>query len=92
MNDFQRDIKGLKGVLKTRNYYKADSTFKERTLTIMSGAGCNPEMAWGRKIEVKLPGGTTETISSYDLEYVIDEDGKKIFHSDSPIYRTAGQE
>lgn len=33
-----------------------------------------------------VAGGTTETIGSYDLEYVIDEHRKKIFHSDSPIY------
>ena len=50
-------------------------TLKGRTLTIVSGPGCQADPAWGRRIEVKLPDGSCETISSYDLEYVIGPNG-----------------
>jgi len=85
MNDFQRDITGLTVVLKPRNYYKKPSTVSQRTLVVVSGSGCNPEMVYGRKTVCRLPNGSTETISSYDLEYVIDENGKKIFHYE-PVF------
>jgi len=78
LNDFGRDIKGLRAVLKPINYYKKPSTVAERTLKILSGSGCKPEPEWSRNIEVKGPDGLIETISSYDLEYVIDTGGNKI--------------
>ena len=81
MNDFGNiNIKGLMAVLKSRNYYKKPSTVAERTLKVVSGSGCDPEPAMGRKIDCKRSDGIIESISSYDLEYVIDENGKKIFH------------
>jgi hypothetical protein len=90
MNDFGRDIKGLMAVLKPRNYYKKPSTVAERTFKVIGGSGCNPDPAWGRRIEVKEPDGLIEEISSYDLDYVIDEDGKKIHQAvqkESDCYR-----
>jgi len=79
MNDFGINIAGLTGVLKPRNFYKKPSTDKERTVVVIQGSGCNPDPAWGRNIEVRTGPKTHETISSYDLEYVI-SDGKKIRH------------
>jgi len=92
LNDFGRNIKGLTAVLKPRNYYKKPSTDKERTVVVIQGSGCNPEMAYGRNIECRTGSNTHETISSYDLEYVIDEGGKKLHHieTDSASYVVAG--
>ena len=80
MNDFGRDIKGLMAVLKARNYYKKPSTVKERTIKVISGSGCDPDPARSRNIDCKCSDGLIETISSYDLEYVINEEGKNIYH------------
>lgn len=79
MNDFGINIAGLEGVLKKVNVkYLPD---KYRHVKILSGPGCEPsqEVKRHRKIEVKTVDGNVETISSYDLEYVI-KDGKKIHH------------
>lgn len=92
MNDFGRNIKGLTAVLKARTYYKKDATDAERTVVIVQGSGCIPEMAYGRNIECRTGPNTHEILSSYDLDYVIDEGGKKIHHieSDSTDYMIAG--
>src|SRR5208283_3487733 len=68
------------GVVKPHNYYKKPATAKERTIKVIGGSGCIPDIAYSRNLECKLPDGTIEWISSYDLEYVIDETGKKINH------------
>ena len=75
MNDFGIDIMGLKGALKKRSFNLKD---KQRTVTVESGAGCVPDPAYRRRIVVRWEDGTHDTISSYDLEYVI-KDGKKIY-------------
>jgi hypothetical protein len=78
MHDFGPiNLKGLKAILKPRNFWKKPSTEKERTVVVIQGSGCNPDPAYGRKIECRTGPGTHETISSYDLEYVI-KDGNKI--------------
>ena len=86
MNDFKKNIAGFQGVLKAQIFYKKASD-KERTVLLVSGQGCapddeivrnSPHFGHGRDIEVKLSDGTRDTISSYDLAYVIDNSGKKI--------------
>jgi hypothetical protein len=80
MNDFRMDLTGMTAVLKPRNFWRKPSTAKQRTLTVLSGPGCNPDPAWGRNIICQC-GTARETISSYDLEYVIK--GKvKIYQTD----------
>ena len=83
MNDFLMDIKGCTAILKSRNYYKADATEKQRTVQVLGGSGCNPDPAYGRRIEVKS-GTCIMTVSSYDLECVL-KDGKKICQAESAI-------
>ena len=80
MNDFRMDLTGMTAILKPRNFWKKPSTVKERTLTVLNGPGCNPDPAWGRQIRCAC-GETRETISSYDLEYVI-KDKVKIYQTD----------
>ena len=82
MNDFLMDIKGMKAVLKQRNYYRTASD-RERTVTVLGGSGCSPDPAHGRRIEVKS-GTCIMTVSSYDLECVL-KDGKKICQAESAI-------
>jgi len=79
MNDFLMDIMGMTAVLKSRNFYKKPSTDKQRTVIVTGGPGCSPDPAYGRKIQAKY-GTHTETISSYDLEYVI-VNGKKFYQT-----------
>jgi hypothetical protein len=76
VNDFGIDIKGKTAVVKARNFWKKPSTAKERTVVVVGGSGCHPEMEWGRNIECRTGPGTHETISSYDLECVFDGDKK----------------
>ena len=76
MNDFSIDIKGMRAILKPHNFWKKPSTERERTVTVVGGPGCNPDPAWGRRVEVKIE-GALEECSSYDFEFVI-VDGKKI--------------
>jgi len=83
MNDFLTDIKGCIAVLKPRNYYKPNATEKERTVKVVGGPGCNPDPAYSRRIEVKS-GTLIETISSYDLEYVL-VDGKKVHQTKGAV-------
>jgi len=78
LNDFGRDITGLHAVLKSRNHYKHNSSVAERTVKIIGGPGCKPEPEWNRRVKLKFEGGHLEDFSSYDLEFVIDETGKKI--------------
>lgn len=82
MNDFLMDIKGMKAVLKQRNYYRTASD-RERTVTVLGGSGCSPDPTHGRRIEVKS-GTCIMSVSSYDLEYVI-KDGEKVPQTMSAI-------
>lgn len=86
LNDFKLNLKGLKGVLKKLNVkYGKD---EDRHVTIVSGPGCEPDddvvrssahFGHGRSIEAKTKDGKIETINSYDFEYVITKDGKKVY-------------
>lgn len=80
MNDFGINIMGFTAVMKPRNFWKKKATDKERTVVVTGGSGCIPEMAYGRWIECRTGPGTHETVSSYDLDYVITAEGKKIHH------------
>jgi hypothetical protein len=88
LNDFGRDITGLQAVYKARIYYKGKVPVARRTLKIISGPGCDPEPRRIRSIAVRWYDGAHDQISSYDLEYVIDEQGNKIYPKDSDSTET----
>jgi hypothetical protein len=80
MNDFAVDITDLVGVVNPRSFSLSDKkTEKGRSFKIVSGAGCLPTVGTQRKIKGywitdKMP----DTINSYDFEYVLGKDGKRI--------------
>lgn len=78
MNDFNLDITGLQGIMKQKGFFKINATEKDRTFTILSGPGCSPEVGTRRQIKVKWTDGTTDSLSSYDIETLITKDNKRL--------------
>lgn len=83
MNEFGRNILGLKGIFKKKQFWNSKATPAERTFKLEGGPGCDPKEP-GRKIAVSWDSdGGRETISSYDLEAIIDEKGNVIPRKDA---------
>lgn len=80
MNDFGVSILGCTGIVKPRSFGLANkANLKDRSFAIEAGAGCEPTVGTQRKIKGHwLIDNMKDTISSYDFEYVLNKDGKKI--------------
>ena len=94
MNNFKTNLTGLIGVVKARIFYKKNAKEAQRTVTVVSGPGTQPDddidrskpyFGHGHQIAVRLADGSKETISAFDLEYIL-VDGKKIRPID-PIFK-----
>lgn len=78
MNDFDVNLTGLVGIMKSKIFYKPNRPEKERMFKCDSGPGCEPTELKLRKIKGhwvtdKMP----DTLSSSDFEAYIDSKGKK---------------
>ena len=80
MNDFSVNLKGYTGVVKPRSFgLLKNCTAGQRSFKITSGIGCDPTPSTRRTIKGHWVGdGMPDTISSYDFEYVLDPEGKRI--------------
>lgn len=85
MNDFAQDLTGCQGIMKKTAFFKPKASEKERTFTILSGAGCLPTVNTRRQIKVKWNDGSSDTLSSYDLETLITKDGKRLKQTE-PVF------
>ena len=80
MNDFSVNLKGYTGVVKPRSFHlPAKATVKQRSFLCESGIGCDPTPGTRRTIKGRWDNGDMpDTISSYDFEYVVDPEGKRL--------------
>lgn len=86
MNDFGINLQGKHAVLRPRTKMLQDMFEKERTFVCEGGSGCIPEIGTNRKITgYWLADFLKDTISSYDLGFVIDDDGKKVVPIEVPV-------
>ena len=78
VNDFAQDLTGCQGIMKKTAFFKPKASEKERTFTILSGAGCLPTVNTRRQIHVKWLMMAPPIACSYDLETLITRDGKRL--------------
>jgi hypothetical protein len=80
MNDFGVNIKGYVGVVKIGIYHlPKKATVEDRSFNIFSGTGCDPIPGTLRSIRGHwVSDDMPDSISSYDFEYVLDPEGKRI--------------
>jgi hypothetical protein len=80
MNDFRVNLAGYTGIVKDHffNVGKGASE-KKRSFLCESGIGCDPTPGTRRAIKGNwVADGMPDSLSSYDFEYVVDPEGKRI--------------
>jgi len=88
LNDFGRDLHRMTAVYKAATFYLKNATRKQRTFEIIDGPGASPIPNTPRWMNCKWLDGQVEVISSYEIEILIDKEGKDIkapvteFHGD----------
>lgn len=79
MHDFGAvNLSGKQGVFKANTFYLPGASVKDRTFICEGGSGCIPDTGTNRKIVGRwLSDSKPDTISSYDLECLLNDDGSK---------------
>lgn len=70
MNDAGIDLSGKTVVVRNPPGTSKKFSVKERTFIITGGSGCNPDLAWSRKLTGHWLDGYKDTISSFDIETI----------------------
>ncbi len=80
MNDFSVNLVQYTGVVKPRSFgLPKNATVKQRSFLCESGIGCDPTPGTRRTVKGRWDSDDMpDTISSYDFEYVVDPEGKRI--------------
>jgi hypothetical protein len=88
MHDFGNiNLVGYIGVVKPRSFSLPKyATTKQRSFLIESGVGTLPDAGTRRVIKGRwLSDDAPDTISTYDFEYVLDKEGKKVDRLPEPV-------
>lgn len=80
MNNFGVDITGFIGIVRPKSFHLPEwPTTKDLSFKIESGIGCLSTKGTRRTIKGRwVADNAPDTINSNDLEYVLDQEGKKV--------------